>query len=177
MFTTLKADYRRYNRFTLKLFIQTTLLVHGFQATIVYRFGRWSARQTFLIRYLLLAVYFLLERLIRAMYGIHLSSKANIGPGFYIGHFGGVYLGECTLGTGCSVNQRVFIDKNMGGRPLIGSNVWIGAHTRIIGPVQIEDGSATAAGSRVESNVPPRCLVAGNPARVIKTDFDTSLIL
>lgn len=111
------------------------------------------------------------------MYGIHLSSKAEIGPGLYIGHFGGVFLGDCTVGANCSVNQRVFIDKNTAGRPLIGSNVWIGAHTRIIGPVRIEDGSATAAGSRVVSNVPPRCLVAGNPARVIKINFDNSSIL
>lgn len=37
----------------------------------------------------------------------------------------------------------------------------------IIGKIRIASGSVISAGSVVTSDVPPSCVVAGNPARVI----------
>ncbi|NDV78408.1 sugar O-acetyltransferase [Dysgonomonas sp. 511] len=50
----------------------------------------------------------------------------------------------------------------------IGSNVWIGGGAIVLAGVTIGDGSTVAAGSVVTKDVPPNCLVAGNPAKVIK---------
>jgi acetyltransferase-like isoleucine patch superfamily enzyme len=50
----------------------------------------------------------------------------------------------------------------------IGNNVWIGREAIILKGVVIGDGAIIAAKSVVTKNVPPKTLVAGNPAKVIK---------
>jgi maltose O-acetyltransferase len=50
----------------------------------------------------------------------------------------------------------------------IGDNVWIGARAIVLPGVTIGDHSAVAAGSVVAHDVPPRTLVAGVPARVVR---------
>lgn len=58
-------------------------------------------------------------------------------------------------------------------RPIaIGRNVWIAAGVTIIGGVTIGENSVVAAASVVTRNVPPDTLVAGNPARVIRSIAD-----
>lgn len=50
----------------------------------------------------------------------------------------------------------------------IGDNVWVGARSIILKGVTIGDNAIIAAGSVVTRSLPPDCLAAGNPARVIK---------
>jgi acetyltransferase-like isoleucine patch superfamily enzyme len=50
----------------------------------------------------------------------------------------------------------------------IGNHVWIGTNSIILKGVVIGDGSAVAAGSLVNKNVPPGTLVAGIPAKVVR---------
>lgn len=52
---------------------------------------------------------------------------------------------------------------------IIGNHVWIGKNVLILKGVHIGDGAIVAAGSVVVKDVPSACLVAGNPARIIKT--------
>jgi acetyltransferase-like isoleucine patch superfamily enzyme len=54
----------------------------------------------------------------------------------------------------------------------IGQNVWIGMHAIVLKGVTIGDGAVVAAGAVVTRDVPPRCLVGGVPAKVIKEDVD-----
>jgi acetyltransferase-like isoleucine patch superfamily enzyme len=51
---------------------------------------------------------------------------------------------------------------------IVGKNVWIAARAMILKGVTIGDGAVVAAGAIVSKNVPPRAIVAGNPAQVIR---------
>lgn len=55
---------------------------------------------------------------------------------------------------------------------IIGQNCWIGSNVRICKGVTIGDNSIVAACSVVTKDVPANCIVAGNPAKVVKTDID-----
>lgn len=55
-----------------------------------------------------------------------------------------------------------------GGSITIGDNVWIGMGALILGGVNIGEGAVVSAKSVVTNDVPPRTLVGGVPARVIK---------
>ena len=55
---------------------------------------------------------------------------------------------------------------------IIGNHVWIGASAIILKGVTIGDGAIIAAGSVVTKDIPSRCLVGGNPARIIKENID-----
>lgn len=50
----------------------------------------------------------------------------------------------------------------------IGNNVWIGENVVVLKGVTIGDGCIIGANSMVNKSVPDGCIVAGNPARVIK---------
>lgn len=54
----------------------------------------------------------------------------------------------------------------------IGNNVWIGLGAKILSGVTIGDGCVVAAGAVVNKDVPPKSMVAGVPARVIKSDIE-----
>ena len=54
------------------------------------------------------------------------------------------------------------------GPVVIGTNVWIGRQVLILPGVTIGDHSVVASASVVTRDVPPRTLVAGNPARAVR---------
>jgi acetyltransferase-like isoleucine patch superfamily enzyme len=55
-------------------------------------------------------------------------------------------------------------------RPIhVGDNVWIGFGSCILPGVSIGEGSIVGARSVVTEAVPPYTIVAGNPARVVRT--------
>ena len=55
-----------------------------------------------------------------------------------------------------------------GGRPTIGDKVSLGANVVIIGGINIGNNVTVGAGSVVVKDVPDNCVVAGNPAIVIR---------
>jgi acetyltransferase-like isoleucine patch superfamily enzyme len=54
----------------------------------------------------------------------------------------------------------------------IGNNVWIGSFARVCKGVTIGDNSIVAANAVVTKDVPTNAIVAGNPARIVKTDIN-----
>lgn len=52
--------------------------------------------------------------------------------------------------------------------PTIGDNVTVGANVVIIGEITIGDNVVIGAGSVVVKDVPSNCVIAGNPAKIIK---------
>jgi serine O-acetyltransferase len=152
-------------------------------ATFVYRFGRalhaLNRSPAVLLALPFWPLYLLCSVLIRKCYGITLALSADIGVGLYVGHFGGVRLEHCTLGSECSLAQQTTVTgpEDGNGALRIGSRVWIGAHTRIVGAINVGDGATIGAGSRVTSDVAPRSLVMGNPARCVNTAYDNTAFL
>jgi acetyltransferase-like isoleucine patch superfamily enzyme len=57
---------------------------------------------------------------------------------------------------------------------IIGNNVWIGSFARVCKGVTVGDNAIIAANAVVTKDVPPNTIVAGNPAKVVKTDIDQS---
>lgn len=54
----------------------------------------------------------------------------------------------------------------------IGKNCFIGAKSIILPGVKIGDGSIVGSGSVVTKDVPSGCIVAGNPAKIIKENIE-----
>ena len=54
----------------------------------------------------------------------------------------------------------------------IGANCFIGGRSLILPGVEIGDNCVVGAGSVVTKSVPPRSLVAGNPARILRSDIE-----
>lgn len=97
---------------------------------------------------------------------------SGAGPGLYVRYGVGTIIGARGIGENCWISQGVTIgykDENSG-LPLIGNNVFIGAGSKILGPVTIEDNVIVGANSVVIEDVPANCTVAGIPARIIKQD-------
>ena len=60
--------------------------------------------------------------------------------------------------------------------PLIGHDVWIGANATLARGIVVGTGSVVGAAAVVTKSVPPYMVVAGNPARVIKSRFPEALV-
>lgn len=58
----------------------------------------------------------------------------------------------------------------------IGHDVWVGTGAMILSGVTIGDGAVIGAGSIVTHDVPTYAVVAGNPARVVRTRFDEATV-
>lgn len=54
----------------------------------------------------------------------------------------------------------------------IGANCFIGGCSLILPGVEIGDNCVVGAGSVVTRSVPPRSIVAGNPARIVRSDIE-----
>lgn len=58
----------------------------------------------------------------------------------------------------------------------IGNDVWVGRDVYVKGGVQIGDGAIVAARSVVTHDVPPYTIVAGTPARVVRSRFPERIV-
>ncbi|MBI4405738.1 MAG: acyltransferase [Deltaproteobacteria bacterium] len=111
-------------------------------------------------------------------FDIHCRSTVQIGSRCMISH--GVrmidYDGHRISYAG-KENSDIFVSGfNVGGcAPItIEDEVWIGMGVTILKGVRIARGAVVSAGSTVCSDVPTGCLVAGNPARVVKEEVSWS---
>lgn len=101
--------------------------------------------------------------------GIQIPTKAKIGKGFYIGHFGTIIINpEVVIGENVNIATGVTIGKtNRGshkGVPKIGNQVWIGTNAVIVGNITVGDDVLIAPNAYVNVDVPAHSVVMGNPA-------------
>lgn len=64
-------------------------------------------------------------------------------------------------------NMRI----NHSGNVIIQNHVWIAPSVNILKGVTIGTGSVIGIGSVVTKNVPQKCVFAGNPAKIVKSDI------
>ena len=85
----------------------------------------------------------------------------------------GIYIGdESYIASGATVLSHDFI-KDIKTDTKIGKKCFIGTNAVIMPGVTIGDSVIVGAGSIVTKDVPSGCIVAGNPARVIRDNIKT----
>ena len=171
MFDNFKYDIKRYARGSS--FDPYLLFEQGLWAIGVYRFGRLARRIKipfvgFLIRFLA----FLFFKIIEMTTGISIPASAEIGKGFYVGHFGGIVLhSDVKMGENCSIGPGVLIGtRGLGnkGVPVLGNNVYIGVGAKVLGGIKLGDNVKIGANAVVVSNIPAGSTAVGIPARIVQ---------
>jgi maltose O-acetyltransferase len=108
---------------------------------------------------------------------LRIGARTLVNYGTSISAMALVDIGErCQIGTYCMIMDNDFHrlepDRRLErppSRPIVlEDNVWIGGHSIVISGVRIGADSVVGAGSVVTKDVPPRTVVAGVPARVIR---------
>ncbi len=106
------------------------------------------------------------------VYGVDINPGARIGKGIFIDHATGIVIGETAV---VEDDVSMLHEVNLGGtgkatgdrHPKIRRGVMIGAGAKILGNIEVGEGSKIAAGSVVLKNVPPHTTVAGVPAKPV----------
>lgn len=99
---------------------------------------------------------------------IHPTAEISQTARFRPGRFGGIRVGARSQ---IAFNTFLFASDPITGRvsPIVVGRCCFVGGSSLIGPgVTVGDGSIIGAGSVVLQDVPPGCMVAGNPARVIR---------
>ncbi len=109
---------------------------------------------------------------------IEISSRCQIGGGLYIGHPYCITINEkAIIGENCNIHKGVTIgQENRGkrkGTPTIGSCVWLGINSTVVGNITIGDDVLVAPNTYVNCDIPSHSVVFGNPCIIRQRDNAT----
>lgn len=140
----------------------------GVHAAVVFRFGQSVRAMPWPLRLFLEPVYFVLDTLVRVCWGIELPRAARIGPGLYIGHFGGITVASgAVIGRRFTLSQGVTIgvsgQGDQRGTPVIGDNVYIAPGARLFGRIRIGDNVKIGANAVVHTDLPDNAVAVLDP--------------
>jgi serine O-acetyltransferase len=177
----LTADiHRKFGRSDGHLALQGALLDPAFRVVITLRLCQAAQQLSPAWRWLAVVPAKVLHRLASQLAGIEIPWRTTIAPGLALTHGRGIVVNvdarigsNVTLFHGVTIGQRDYIDSNGQRRteyPVIEDDVWIGPHAIVVGGVTVGRGSRIAGGAYVYQNVPPYCVVMGNPGQIVKTN-------
>lgn len=168
----INSDLNRYGVKKINYRIFRTL--HGYRYTSIMRKAKYyKNRNKFLYFYNRIKLEYMGFK-----YGYQIPYYTEIGPGFYIGHFGTIVInGSAKLGNNVNISPGVTIGMtNRGalkGVPNIGNKVWIGTNAVIVGGIKIGNNVMIAPNAFVNFNVPDNSIVIGNPGIIHKKENAT----
>lgn len=120
----------------------------------------------------------LIDYFVRFWFGCWFPHTVRVGPGSTLGYggLGCVIHSDAVLGSNVHIGAGVLIGASgrIPGVPEIGDGVYVGFGAVIAGPVKIGSGAVIGANSVVLRDVPPNCVVAGAPARILRRDISAS---
>ncbi|HZY64221.1 MAG TPA: serine acetyltransferase [Edaphobacter sp.] len=169
----LRADLYRYRGSTDKRALFSSYLHDpGFRFTYYLRKVAYYSKRKRSFAILCYIYYRIMFNHYRFHYGFDISPTTHIGPGLYIGHFGGVVISPyAVLGSNINIAQGVTIGAaSRGARtgaPTLEDRVWVGANAIIVGKVTIGREALIAPGAYVNFDVPPQAVVLGNPGQIV----------
>ena len=176
-----KSDLYRYcgninNIVFFKIFLSTP----GFKYTFILRTAAYLKNINIMFPFYIIARLLLVRY--EYKYGISIPYNTQIGPGFYIGHFGGIIINyEVKIGSNCNVNHEVTIGKSYGGKnpgtPTVGDQVYFGPGCKVFGSISIGNHVAIGANCVVSSIVPDNAVVVGIPGKIISFNGSGSYIV
>ncbi|MDL2351273.1 MAG: acyltransferase [Pseudomonadota bacterium] len=167
--------------FAAKLAVRTYLAIMRIEALSVLPLRRWLIGKITAQPSAMLNVF--AHVFIEGFEGLRIGNRVSINRDSNLSCFGGVTIGDnVAIGHGTSIisTNHGFTDREtpinyqpVDAAPVvIGSNVWIGARVTILAGVTIPSGTVIAAGAVVTRSIAePDMIVAGVPARVIKSRF------
>lgn len=158
----LEEDYCRFKEITHSRFLRLFVYNPAFRYQFYYRLRIHSK-----------VWHILLKPLVPFNFlNLYMCCK-DIGGGLFIQHGYSVGLGCDKIGKNCIINQNVTIGYSDSYRcPVIGDNVHICTGAVIIGDVKIGNDVIVGANAVVVKDVPDHSVVAGVPAKIIKTRSD-----
>jgi serine O-acetyltransferase len=161
----LLRDYRRYDPAAQSI-LEILLLYPGVKAVLFHRIAHalYRARIPLLPR--------AISEFSRFITGIDIHPGAKLGD-VIIDHGMGVVIGETAeVGDGVIIYQGVTLGGTSLRRekrhPTIRARVVIGAGAKVLGAIEIGEGTRIGSNSVVVENVPPNSTVVGIPGRVIQ---------
>lgn len=165
--------YRHCGKRDIRSFFTCFVRIPGFRYTFFMRTAGYlkSKGSLFLPLYIMCRI---LLNHYQFKYGISIPYNTEIGPGFYIGHFGGIIVNsETKIGRNCNINHEVTIGAAYGGKhagvPVILDNVYLGPGSKIIGGITLGNHAAVGANCVVTRPVPDYGVVVGIPGEVVST--------
>lgn len=105
---------------------------------------------------------------LNSLNGCIIGRGAEFGPGFVLVHSDGVVInGLARGGDNVLIEHQVTIGAERRASPVLGSDVFVGAGAKIVGPVTVGNGARIGANAVVVHDVPPDTTVVGVPARPV----------
>jgi serine O-acetyltransferase len=140
----------------------------GVHAVLVLRFGQWSQRRHKLLRILFDPIYAILNFLIHVLWGIEIPRRTKVGPGLYIGHFGGITVSSiAVIGRNCNLSQNITIGVSGAGSkrgaPTLGDNVYVAPGARLVGKITIGNNVKIGANAVVHKDLPDNAIAVLDP--------------
>ena len=177
-----KSDLFRYcGKRDVTSFIKSYVFIPGFKYSFYMRSAKYLKGRGLLLLPVYILTRFLLNHY-KIKYGISIPYNTEIGPGLYIGHFGGITVNcETRIGRNCNINQEVTIGATYGGKSpgtaIIKNNVYLGPGCKVIGGITIGSHAAVGANCVVTKSVPDYSVVVGVPGEVISSDGSVDYVI